>query len=258
METILNILTVQADLKWEDKEKNRRHLFDLANPSAKKSDLIILPEMFNTGFTMNTALAESMDGESIVFLKQKSSEYQSLIITSLTVKENNSVYNRLVAVFPDGNIQYYDKRHLFSLAGEERYYNRGNKHLIINYKGWKIMPLVCYDLRFPVWARNQYDYDLLIYVANWPHRRHYAWQQLLIARAIENEAFVAGVNRIGKDNNGIDHSGDTMVIDYAGEKISHTQPFEERAELISLKRENRLKFVEKFNFLADKDNFEIS
>ena len=206
---------------------------------------------------MNTALAETMEGETIQQLKQFAHEKNTLIITSLIIEENNHFLNRLVTVFPDGQIQYYDKRHLFSFAGEDKYYSSGSQQLVVEWNGWRIMPLVCYDLRFPVWSRNTMDYDLLIYVANWPQRRSFAWQSLLVARAIENQCFAVGVNRIGKDNNGVDHSGDTAVLNPYGEKISTTKPFEEKAELITINYQDLIDFKNKFNFLADGDKFTI-
>ena len=253
----LKILTLQASIIWENKEKNRSHFFALANEKATDADVIIFPEMFSTGFTMNTKLAEPMNGETIQQLKHFAHEKDILIITSLIIKENNRFFNRLVTVFPNEEVQYYDKRHLFSFAKEDKYYSAGNRQLIVEMKGWKIMPLVCYDLRFPVWSRNIMDYDLLIYVANWPERRRFAWQSLLVARAIENQCFTVGVNRVGKDNNGVEYSGDTAVLNPFGEKISGTKPFEEKTELITINYQELIDFRNKFNFLADRDRFTI-
>ena len=254
----LKILILQASIIWEDKVKNRSHFFALANEKATDADVIIFPEMFSTGFTMNTALAETMDGETIQQLINFAHEKNTLIITSLIIEEAGRFFNRLVTVFPDGQIRYYDKRHLFSFAGEDKYYSAGSRQLIVEWKGWRIMPLVCYDLRFPVWSRNTMDYDLLVYVANWPERRRFAWQSLLVARAIENQCFTVGVNRIGKDNNGVVHSGDTAVLNPFGEKISTTEPFEEKAELVTVNYQDLIDFRNKFNFLADGDKFTIS
>ncbi len=253
----LKILTLQSSIVWENKEKNRSHFFALADEKATDADVVIFPEMFSTGFSMNTKLAETMTGKTISLLKDFSAKTHTLILTSLIIEENKKFYNRLVAVFPDGKISYYNKRHLFSFAGENNFYSAGQEQLLVEWQGWTIMPLVCYDLRFPVWSRNTMDYDLLVYVANWPERRRFAWQSLLIARAIENQCFVAGVNRIGEDNNTVTHSGDTMVLNPFGEKISQTKPFEENAELVTLHYQELTGFRQKFNFLADRDFFRI-
>ncbi len=253
----LKVVTVQSSMIWEDKEKNISHFFNLAGEKTSEADVVIFPEMFSTGFTMNTGLAETMDGETSKQLQKFSATKDVLVITSVIIKENRKFYNRLLAVFPDGKVSHYDKRHLFSFAGEHLHYSAGKEQLIIEWKEWRIMPLICYDLRFPVWSRNTTDYDFLIYVANWPERRRMTWQSLLVARALENQAYVAGVNRIGKDNNGVEHSGDTKVINPFGEKISTTKPFEEKAELIILDYEKLKNFRQKFNFLADRDKFKI-
>lgn len=253
----LKILTVQASMIWENKKKNIQHFFSLAKNEAISSDIVIFPEMFSTGFTMNTGLAEKMDGETIQELKQFSKKNNVVILTSLIIEERGKYYNRLVTVFPDEKIMYYDKRHLFTYSGEDKYYTAGKKHLVFDWKGWKIMPLVCYDLRFPVWSRNTQDYDLLIYVANWPERRRFTWQSLLVARALENQCYVAGINRIGDDSNGVAHSGYTTVLNYFGGKISKTIPNTEKAELVTLHKDKLMKFRKKFNFLADRDSFTI-
>lgn len=253
----LKILTIQSSIAWEDKDKNSSHFFDLANNQAEKADVVIFPEMFTTGFTMNTRLAETMDGETIDQLLIFSKAKKTVVITSLIIKEGKKFYNRLVVVFPNGKVSFYNKRHLFSFAGEHQHYSAGTKQLIVEWKGWRIMPLICYDLRFPVWSRNTMDYDFLVFVANWPKRRKMAWQSLLVARAIENQAFVAGVNRIGKDNNGMEHSGDTCVLNPFGEQISMTKSFEERDELVILEYDLLKNFREKFNFLDKGDKFKI-
>ena len=253
----LKILTVQSDISWENKKENLSHFFSLIDKKAINTDIIIFPEMFSTGFSMNINLAEPMNGETVKWLKQVSKEKDTLIITSLIIKENRNFFNRLIVVFPDGNIAYYDKRHLFTLIGEQKYYSKGKKQLVIERKGWRIMPLICYDLRFPVWSRNTMKYDLLIFVANWPERRRKAWQSLLIARAIENVSYVAGVNRIGYDNNNVKYAGDTVVLNYAGDKISQTKPYEEKVKLITLDYQDMVRFRTKFKFLDDADVFHI-
>ena len=200
MSDILTVALVQTDLVWENPQANRKHIEQMV--SSVTADLFVLPEMLTTGFTMNAShVAESMNGESILWLKSIAKEKQAAFIGSLVIEENNNFYNRLVCVEPSGEILHYDKRHTFTLAGEHKVYTAGNEKVIFNYKGWKICPLVCYDLRFPVWARNVEDYDVLIYVANWPMIRVAAWDALLKARAIENMAFCIGVNRVGLDGN---------------------------------------------------------
>ena len=248
---------VQADIARENKAKNMARFFNLSDRKAKDADLIVFPEMFSTGFTMNTRLAETMDGETVKQLQAFANEKNTLVMTSLIIKENQQFYNRLLAVFPDGRIQYYNKRHLFSFANEDKYYLAGKNQLIVSWQGWKIMPLVCYDLRFPVWSRNTMDYDLLVYVANWPERRRFAWQSLLVARAIENQCFTVGVNRIGKDHNDVEHAGDSVVLNPFGEKISNINPHEEKVELIMIEHKTIESYRKKFNFLADSDKFTI-
>lgn len=254
----LRITTVQSYLHWEDKTQNLAMFDQKLKGLMGATDLIILPEMFSTGFSMNTEeLAESMDGTTMQWLKQKAAEMKAVITGSFIAIENGQYFNRLVWMQPDGIYQTYDKRHLFTLAGEQHYYSAGKERLIVNYKGWKICPLVCYDLRFPVWSRNTEDYDVLIYVANFPERRHHAWKSLLVARAIENQAYTIGLNRVGKDNNDIYYSGDSVVLDYAGQaryQVSHI----EDVFTTSLSYEDLKTFRSKLNFLPDRDRFEIT
>lgn len=262
----LRITTVQANLVWEDKQANLLHfekLLDKANP---KTDVIILPEMFATGFSMNAAKhAEQVDGQTISWMKKMSIKHQAVVTGSVITQDKGRYYNRLYWVLPDGNVESYDKRHLFSFADEEKYYSAGSSRLIVEFKGWRICPLVCYDLRFPVWSRNidfndpkaATAYDLLIYVANWPEARRRPWLTLLEARAHENQVYVAGVNRIGKDGNGINHTGDTGVYSPKGEIISKTEPSEESVETISLSFSELEEFREKFTVWKDKDQFDL-
>lgn len=248
---------IQTDIIWEDAEKNRNNFEEKINTIASDVDLIVLPEMFTTGFSMHPeAIAETMEGDSILWFKTLAEAKNTAITGSLVIKENNNFYNRLVFVFPSGEIQYYDKRHLFSLAGEEKVYTPGIQKLIIEYKGWKICPLICYDLRFPVFSRNTEEYDLLLYVASWPTPRINAWDALLKARAIENMCYTIGVNRIGEDGNKYPYSGHSQVIDFLGNTI--IGPLEEETIFIAeLDKLSLLETRKKLDFLNDRDVFEI-
>jgi omega-amidase len=255
---MLRITTVQADLIWQNKAANLAK-FDkiLRGLSRDETDLVVLPEMFTTGFSMSPeTLAEPMSGATISFLEEKSNALNAAIIGSFICVENDTYYNRLVWMQPDGQFWTYDKRHLFTLAHEQDHYSAGQKMLQIEWRGWTIRPLICYDLRFPVWSRNVGPdyYDVLLYVANWPERRRLPWQALLTARAIENQAFVVGVNRVGVDGNGVSHSGDTTIVDFSGERLfqrAHT----EGVETTTIFKKNLLDFRQKFTFLADQDPF---
>jgi len=258
MQKSLNIAMIQTNLVWEDREQNRKNFSEKIYAISQEVDLIILPEMFSTGFTMNPAsVAETMEGETIVWLKDIAKEKHTAITGSLIIKEDDNYYNRMVFVFPEGEIKTYDKRHTFTLAGEDKVYTAGKKNLIIDYKGWRICPLICYDLRFPVWARNIENYDLLIYVANWPKPRINAWNTLLQARAIENMSYCIGVNRIGLDANGHEYTGNSAVYDGLGAQISTIKPNEDVTEIIRLSKEDLLNTREKFRFLDDKDDFTL-
>jgi predicted amidohydrolase len=257
MQKQLNTFIIQADLLWEDPAGNREQ-FDKKISKIKEADLIILPEMFTSGFTMNPKpIAEKMNGESVNWMMKKAAENNALLTGSLIIEENNKYYNRLITAFPDGKILFYDKKHLFSYAKEDQIFTAGNKHLIIEYKGFRIMPLICYDLRFPVWARNIQDYDILIYVANWPVPRIGAWDLLLKARAIENMSYVIGVNRVGKDGNKIQYSGHSAVIDTFGKELLTFDDAEEGVKSVKLDPEHIKKVRERFRFLNDRDSFKI-
>jgi omega-amidase len=275
----MNLTFIQTHLHWENREKNLAHFNTLIGRVNEPTDLIILPEMFTTGFTMNPEkLAEPSNGETLTWLKQKAKEKKAVITGSVAVEENKKYYNRLFWVAPDGNSQTYDKRHLFRMAKEDFHYTPGRKKVITHIDYWKICPLICYDLRFPVWSRNKFirtdknnhdlsnsnagtrgnwEYDVLLYVANWPEVRSYPWKQLLIARAIENQCYVIGVNRIGKDGNGFSHSGDSMVINPRGEVISRTNANEERIETITLDRNYLEEYRKIFPLGLDVDDFEL-
>lgn len=260
----MKVTIIQTNLYWENPKKNLLQFDDLIKSISEETNLIILPEMFTTGFTMNSIqFSEKINGKTFQWLKQKSIEKNISIIGSLPVNDNGFFYNRLYFVSPESDF-FYDKRHLFSIGNENKFYKSGNSRLITQLKNFKICPLICYDLRFPVWSRNKYnkvsnswDYDLLIYIANWPEVRNYAWKQLLIARAIENQCYVIGLNRIGLDNTGINHSGDSLVINPRGEIISKTLPNQISIETISLDMNYLVEYRKLFHAGLDSDSFEI-
>lgn len=253
----MKIALIQAPLVWENPEENRKYFEDKINSIQEEIDLVVLPEMFSTGFTMHPEnVAETMDGETILLLKSLAKAKNTSITGSLIIREKGKFYNRLVFVFPSGEICNYDKRHLFSLAGEEKIYTSGNEKLIVEYKGWKICPLVCYDLRFPVFSRNVEDYDLLIYVANWPTQRIKAWDILLKARAVENICYTIGVNRIGEDGNNHPYSGHSQVVDFLGNYELKPQTSEE-IFIVDLDKNQMLETRQKLGFLNDKDSFSL-
>lgn len=223
----LKITLIQSDVFWEDSLKNLTNYRKMIRELQEPTDMIILPEMFNTGFSMHTdRCAETMDGPAMQFLKEIASDEKCMIIGSILIREKGSYYNRLIAMYPDGSFQCYDKRHLFILTDEYKLMKGGTARIIINWKGWKILPLICYDLRFPVWSRNtwrekEYEYDLLAYPSNWPASRSHVFKSLLVARAIENVAFVAGVNRVGQDGEETLYLGESMVVDPKGKIIAN-------------------------------------
>ncbi|MCR5861265.1 amidohydrolase [Flavobacterium sp. J372] len=252
----MKISLIQTALAWENPVENKNHFTQLID-TIHETDLIILPEMFSTGFTMNAAaVAEPMDSETVTWMKQLSAEKNCAVTGSVVIEEDGKYYNRLLFVEPGGTIRTYDKRHLFTLAGENKTYTKGVNRTIIEYRGWKICPLVCYDLRFPVFSRNTEDYDLLLYVANWPEPRIAAWDVLLKARAIENMCYVAGVNRIGQDNNGHNYPGHSVVIDYLGHALGEAHE-EEMVLTIVLRKDLLNDTREKFGFLNDRDSFNL-
>lgn len=248
---------IQTGLHWQNKAANINAFNELIS-NIQNADLILLPEMFTTGFSMEPqGLADTPEGDTLVWLQEKAGQADAAISGSLIVCDKGKYYNRLYFVFPDGKYKTYNKRHLFTLAGEEKVYSSGKEKLILNFRGWKINPQVCYDLRFPVWCRNTTDFDLQFFVANWPARRSAAWKALLKARAIENMCYVAGLNRIGDDGNGVYHSGDSGVYNALGKKVSHTQAGETSCETVSLSAEDLNKARKKFAFLKDRDAFEL-
>ena len=255
----LRLTLIQTKLHWESIAKNLSHFDNLVQKVKRNStDLILLPEMFSTGFSMNTSLAEPVNGTAFQWMKKTAAEKNCVVCGSIMTTEKGKNFNRLIWMQADGNFFKYDKRHLFRMGNEHLHYTAGSEKIITELKGWKIMPLICYDLRFPVWSRQQKDkYDLLIYVANWPQRRSHAWKSLSVARAIENICYVAAVNRVGKDGRGINHTGNSAVIDFIGNKISKTKPRFQSVETIKLSKRELEKFRKEFPALTDADNFEL-
>ena len=253
----LKVSLIQTDLEWENPDSNLERFSKLIQQIGA-TDLVILPEMFPTGFSMNPqANYEETGGKALLWMQETALERGIAICGSVIVKDGEAYYNRLYFVRENGEYSIYDKKHLFTLAGEEKIYTGGASKLILDYKGWKITPLICYDLRFPVWSRNVEESDLMIYVANWPERRSDAWKTLLKARAIENMCYVVGLNRIGNDGNGVYHSGDSAVHNELGEMISDIEPGTETVETYVLDKSRVVESRKRFNFLNDRDAFQI-
>lgn len=257
----LAVSIIQSALFWEDKSRNLAMLEQKIMAINEKTNLVVLPEMFSTGFSMKPELmAEKMDGATIAWMKRIAISKKIILTGSTIVEEGGQYFNRLIWMLPNGSLGFYDKRHLFAFAGEDQHYTAGKKRLITSVNGWRVHLQICYDLRFPVWARQQSsetpEYDLLIYVANWPERRNHAWKTLLTARAIENQCYVIGVNRVGEDGNQIAHSGDSMIIDPLG-NILFSKENEEVVHSIELTKESLNEIRSKFPFWKDADHFHI-
>ena len=277
----LTFTLIQSNLQWEDKTANLQQLEEKILSIQEPTQIIVLPEMFNTGFSMKPEeLAEDMNGPTVAWMKRMAMEKRVIITGSLMIRENAqsghtdqmspttqvNYFNRLIWMLPNGQHGIYDKRHLFAYAGEDKHYKAGKKRLIASVNGWKINLQVCYDLRFPVWGRQAVahstaepegpEFDVLIYVANWPERRVHAWKTLLMARAIENQCYVIGVNRTGNDGNGINHSGSSMVIDAMGE-VLYEKEHEEAIHTITLSKEKLEEIRHKLPFLKDADDFSL-
>ncbi len=251
----LKITLVQSDIIWENVNANLQKYGGLLS-ELEDTDLIILPEMFTTGFSMQPLeLKERMDGKTVEWMKQLALEKNASVVGSLIIEENGEVFNRAVWVFPDGRTSVYDKRHLYTMGQETEYYKAGKSKTIIEFRGWKFCPLICYDLRFPVWARNAEDYDVLLYMANWPSPRHHVWKNLLVARAIENQCYCVGVNRIGTDGAGLSYLGDSAFVsakgfpEFMGEK--------EGLQTFELHYSELQNFRKSFPLLSDRDEFEV-
>jgi predicted amidohydrolase len=280
----LKITIVQSNLHWENIDSNLKMFSEKIFSLKEETDLIVLPEMFSTGFTMNNKpLAEKKDEKTFTWMKKMAKEKNCVLTGSVIIEENGKYFNRLIWMRADGTFETYDKRHLFRYANEQDYYTAGNKKLVVDLNGWKICPMVCYDLRFPVWIRNcispaplssndraksegwerisgvegEAEYDVLLFVANWPERRNHPWKTLLMARAMENQCYVVGVNRIGNDGNAIYHSGDSAAINFKGEIISKIKPHEESVETVTLSRKELEDWRKNFPAWMDADPFTV-
>ena len=256
--THLKVSIVQMNIDWHSAKSNCHRIEGLLSEQNLETDLIVLPEMFNTGYSMQPQkIAESMDGDTINWMQKMAKKYSAVICGSLAISEGNQYYNRLVWIDSDGEKHVYDKRHLFSLAGERRVYSSGTNQGIWNYKGWKICTRICYDLRFPVWCRNTQDYDLIIFVANWPQPRNNAWRTLLKARAMENMSYCIGVNRIGTDFNGLSYLGLSGIHDALGERMTPKMIEKEEIATVELDKVKLNSLRNLLGFLKDRDRFAI-
>lgn len=255
----LRVTLIQSDLEWQDAEKNLENLGEKIASLKGTTDLIVLPEMFNSGFSMQPErVAEKEGGITCQWLQDQAAASGAAICGSLAIETEQGFANRLMFVTPDGQQRFYDKRHLFRMGNEHEHYTQGHERLVFEYKGWRILPQICYDLRFPVWSRNRNDYDLVVYVANWPAPRRKAWRTLLHARAIENQCYCVGVNRVGSDGNGLDYSGDSLLVDYLGEPVIDHAVDKVFVETAQLNGEALNAFREKFPAWRDADQFQIS
>jgi len=255
----LKITIFQAYLFWENVDKNLQNIsLRLSMGVKEKTDLIVLPEMFNTGFSMNAAaLAEEMDGKTIRWMAQSAAKYDCVITGSLIIKENGKYFNRMIWMLPTGEYQQYDKWHLFGMGEEDKTYTAGNENVIVELKGWKIRLAICYDLRFPVYLRNNDSaYDILLLIASWPDKRIAHWKALIPARAIENQSYVIAVNRVGHDGKEVYHSGHSMCIDAYGNTVYY-KPEDEDLYTFSINYEDMIKIRKSFPFLKDADDFII-
>ncbi|MBE9510069.1 MAG: amidohydrolase [Bacteroidetes bacterium] len=255
----LKITIVQTNIHWENKNENMEMFSHIIRDMVQHTDLVILPEMFSTGFSMRPSLmAEAINGPTVSWMGEIAREHNTVVTGSIIISEKNKFLNRLIWMPPDGNLKYYDKRHLFRMGEENQHYSGGSRKLITNWKGWRFRPLVCYDLRFPVWSRNRNEYDMLIYVANWPEARRKVWKNLLVARALENQAYVVGVNRVGIDGRDISYAGESMIINPRGNIVSEISAYDESVETMSLSLNELIAFREKFPVHLDADDFRIN
>ncbi len=260
----IKVTLIQSPLYWENPGANRKMFEKKISEISKPTDIVALPEVFTTGFTMEPSnCAEPHKGKTFQWMKHLAAKNNFVITGSIATEENGKYYNRLIWMEPDGNYYQYDKKHLFGFAGETKNYTPGKDRVVIEYNGWKFLLLICYDLRFPVWCKNNYspekgfEYDCILNIANWPSPRSNHWRILLKARAIENQAYMIGVNRIGKDDKGIDHSGDSALIDHMGEELSNIQPFEEKIETITISGDPLYEFRQKLKVAEDWDKFKL-
>ena len=258
MKDALNICLLQCDLHWEDALKNRTQI-DAYLADVKGADIILLPELFSIGFSVaSTHLAETMHGVTLTWMKTLSEKKKTVICGSVMIEDKGHIYNRLLWVEPNGRVLHYDKRHLFSLIEEDKHFTAGTKRLILEYEGWKICPMICYDLRFPVFARNDVDYDLLLFLANWPNTRISAWDALLKARAIENQAYVIGLNRVGTDSFNAHYPGHSQVLEPEGDCISMAPKYEVGLVEVTLSKNYLIECRKRHPFLSDRDAFTIT
>ncbi len=258
MQDLLKIAMLQSNLIWENPEQNRNNFAEKIKKIGQSVDIILLPEMFTSGFTMSPSnVAETMEGETIKWMLEIALRSNAAIGGSIVIEKKDKFFNRFVFAKPDGTMEIYDKRHTFTLARENEVYASGNAKVIIDYKGWKICPLICYDLRFPVWARNTEIYDVLFYVANWPKPRITAWDALLKARAIENMSYCIGVNRVGLDANNHEYSGHSAAYDVLGEQLFDIEDGKEHVEIVTLSKAHLTSIREKLKFLNDSDAFTL-
>ena len=253
----LKATLVQGMLQWEDAAANRAAFAAKLEPLRGATDLIVLPEMFTTGFTMNTALAEAMDGPTVEWMKAQAARTDAAIYGSVIIAEGGKAFNRGLFVRPDGSVTHYDKRHLFRFANETDHFSAGKDRVVVEWRGWRILLQICFDLRFPVFARNRGDYDAALYVACWPEARRYPWAQLLIARAIENQCYVVGVNRVGMDGKGIHYTGDSVAIDPKGQVMAACEPAGDRVAHATLDAAALADFRAKFPVGMEADEFDL-
>lgn len=258
----LSLTLIQKDIYWESPERNIRALKSMLEKLKHSSDIIVLPEMFNTGFTKNISLVEDFNGNTMSFLAEEAQKNNSVFAVTIPIKHNGNIYNMFIWMKPDGTYNFFPKRHLFSPGGENTVYKAGTEKPIFTYKSWKILPLICYDLRFPVWSKNtvknnEFNYDLIIYTANWPSARDYHWQTLLKARAIENLSYVAGCNRTGIDGYNLSYKGNSLIIDPSGKVVADGGDAIQKAIHFSLSKTELSSYRNSFPFWKDWDNFEI-
>lgn len=252
MQNEITIALIQTDLIWKDKKANLSNLENLISSIEKEIDIIVLPEMFSTAFCVDdTSLAEDIHGETVIWLKNLAKQKNTVICGSILFKENELYFNRFLFVEPNGNVQHYNKHHLFSLVDEDKYLTKGNEKILINYKGWKIQPFICYDIRFPAWCANNDNADLQLYVANWPKKRSHHWKILLQARAIENQCYTIGVNRIGSDFYHNEHDGCSSVFDYTGTQLSLLENTN-GIEIVTLSKDELEKHKKRYPFWKDR------
>lgn len=255
----LKVTLIQYDIAWESPRENRNILKSKIQ-NLKNTDVIVLPEMFTTGFSMNPEkYAEDPGGETVLWMQEIAAMFKVLLMGSIITRKGNNYYNRLYcADGVENKIYFYDKRHLFRMGEENNHYTGGKERVVFSFKGWRILPLICYDLRFPVWSRNRNDYDLLVYVANWPDARSFVWKNLLIARALENQSYVVGLNRVGEDGQGLSYSGDSMIIDAKGRILDSNEERKEDTIFAELFYDDLKTFRDKFPVWMDADDFTLN